>query len=212
MSAEVIGAFSEEHAALLAGVSRRQLLEWDRRGLLRASYGTRDPHVPFGRIYSFRDLVSARVLGQLRNRYHVPVPHLIETQKRLSALSDTPWSSSVLYVLGRRVVVMEPGTRRKLEVVSGQQVLDIPLKLVITGIRDDVAKLNERGEDKVGQLERNKFVAQGQVVLKGTRIPISAIKSFAQGGYSPAQILREYPELTLADVSSALAFGTDVAA
>jgi len=191
---------------MLAGVSRHRLREWDRNGLLRPSYGSREPHVPYGRIYSFRDLVSARVLGRLQTQHRVSTKHLIETAKSLSALSDTPWASTVLYVLGRKVVVVEPGTRRKLEVVSGQRVLDIPLKLVISGVRDDVAKLNVRDESKVGVIERDKFIAQNQPVLKGTRIPVAAIRSFADAGYSVERILREYPELTTADITSALAY------
>lgn len=191
---------------MLAGVSRHRLREWDRNGLLHPSYGSREPHVPYGRIYSFRDLVSARVLGRLQTQHRVSTKHLIETAKSLSALSDTPWASTVLYVLGRKVVVVEPGTRRKLEVVSGQRVLDIPLKLVISGVRDDVARLNVRDESKVGVIERDKFIAQNQPVLKGTRIPVAAIRSFADAGYSVERILREYPELTTADISSALAY------
>lgn len=208
---EVIGAFSEEQVAQLAGVSRRQLRSWDRIGLLRPSYGVEAPHVPFGRVYSFRDLVSARVVGQLRNKHRVSLPHLLQTLEKLSTLSDDPWSSTVLYVLGREVVVMEPGSRRKLNIVSGQRVLDIPLKLVIGGVREDIAKLGERGSDKIGQVAREKFVAQNQLVLAGTRIPVAAIKSFADGGFTVPQILQEYPGLTAADVEAAIA-RTDVAA
>lgn len=206
MSADVIGAFSEEHTAALAGVSRRQLREWDRMKLLRPSYGAENTGLPYGRIYSFRDLVSAKVLGQLRNKYRISVPHLLETFERLSKLSDTPWSSVVLYVLGRRVVIAEPGSRRKREVVSGQQVLDIPLKVVIAGVRDAVAKLNERGHDEIGKVVQGKFVAQNQPVLAGTRIPVDAIKSFAAAGYADEHIVKEYPSLTIADVRAAIAY------
>jgi DNA-binding transcriptional MerR regulator len=104
----VIGAFSEDHTALLAGVSRHQLREWDRRGLLRPSYGAL-AHVPYGRVYSFRDLVSARVLGHLCNDHKVSLKQLVEAHRKLSQLSDAPWASTVLYVLGREVVVGMPG-------------------------------------------------------------------------------------------------------
>ncbi len=212
MSAEVVGAFSEEHTALLAGISRGQLREWDKNGLLRPSYGTADPHVPYGRVYSFRDLVSARVLGQLRNEHRVPVTHLLKVLAQLSKLSDDPWASTVLYVLGREVVVGEPGTRRRRKIVSGQQVLDIPLKIVISGMRDAITKLNERGSDKIGKLERARFVAQNQTVVAGTRIPVTAILSFANAGYSTSQILKEYPDLTTDDVATAIAFKGSAAA
>jgi uncharacterized protein (DUF433 family) len=208
-SDNVIGAFSEEHTALLADVSRAQLREWDRRGLLQPSYGAAEPHVPYGRIYSFRDLVSARVLGQLR-KHRVSLSHLSEVHRKLSQLSDAPWSSTVLYVLGREVVVGEPGTRQRRKLVSNQGVFDIPLKVVISSVREDIAKLNERR--RRGEIERDKFVAQNQYVISGTRIPVAAIRSFAEAGYGTAAILKEYPELTLEDVASALAFEGIVAA
>ncbi len=201
----VIGAFSEDHTALLAGVSRHQLRQWDHRSLLKPSYGAL-AHVPYGRVYSFRDLVSARVLGQLRNEHRVSLRHLEEVHRKLSRLSDAPWASTVLYVLGRQVVIGEPGTQRRRMVIGGQGVLDIPLKVVISSVRNDIAKLNQRTDDKRGKVERERFVAQGQTVIKGTRIPVRLIASFAKAGYTNDQILLEYPELTPEDVLAALRF------
>ena len=202
----VIGAFSEEHASELTGASRKQLREWDRIGLLRPSFGSGSTGLPYGRIYSFRDLVSLRVLGQLRNKYKVPVPHLQEVQRELGQLSDDPWSSTTLYVLKKRVVVSSPSARRKHEVGSGQQVLDVPLRVVITGMRDAVARLNERGDDKVGKIVHGKFVAQNRPVISGTRIPVDLIRSFIFAGFDTPAILREFPDLTAADVQAARAF------
>lgn len=209
MSADVIGAFSEEQTAKLADVSRGQLRQWDRRGLLRPSYGVDDPHVPYGRIYSFRDVVSARVLGQLR-KHGVSYSHLVRVHAELSKLSDTPWASTILYVLGKEVVVKAPGSRHRHKLLSNQQVFDIPLKVVISGVRADIAKLND--QRRTGQIERDKFVSQNQYVIAGTRVPVEAIKSFAAAGYSTAGILREYPGLSAEDVAAALAFGAKTAA
>lgn len=211
MADNVIGAFSEEHTAQLAGVTRVQLREWDRRGLLSPSYSD-EPHVPYGRIYSFRDLVSARVLGQLRAKHRVSYRHLEDVHRKLSALSDAPWASTVIYVLGREVVVVEPGTKRRHKPASGQGVFNIDMKVVIGSIREDLAKLNERGDDKIGKVRRDKFIAQNQFVIAGTRIPVAAIQSFGRAGYGVDQIRKEYPELAREDVESALAFKGDVVA
>ncbi|MBU1375688.1 MAG: DUF433 domain-containing protein [Alphaproteobacteria bacterium] len=202
---EVIGAFSEEQAAQLANVSRHQLREWDRRGLLKPSYGTSESYVPYGRIYSFRDLVSARVLGQLR-KHGVSFSHLAEVHKKLSALSEAPWASTVLWVCGREVVVAPQGAKYRQKLLSGQEIFDIPLKIAISSVRNDLAKLNERAGAKVGKIDRERFVAQGQYVVKGTRIPVRLIASFAKAGYTVEQIIREYPELAPADVVAALSF------
>lgn len=203
--AEVIGAFSEDQTVHLANVSRHLLREWDRRGLLKPSYGVADPHVPYGRIYSFRDVVSARVLGQLV-KFRVRYKHLAEVHRELSAKSDAPWASTVLYVCGGEVVVGEPGTRRRHKLLSGQRVFDIPLKVAITGVRAEIAKLNERTDEKRGKVDRERYVAQGQYVIKGTRVPVSLIASFAKAGYSVKDILREYPDLAAEDVAAALRF------
>lgn len=206
---DVIGAFSEEQTAALADVSRGLLRQWDRKGLLVPSYGVKEPHIPYGRIYSFRDVVSARVLGQLQ-RHRVSLAHLVKAHRELSKLSDTPWASTVLYVLGREVVVRAPGSRHRHKLLSNQQVLDIPLKVVISGVRADIAKLNERREP--GRIERDKFVAQNQYVIAGTRIPVAAIQSFAAANYSTARILQEYPGLSPEDVAAAIAFRAKTAA
>ena len=100
----VIGAFSEADAARLSGLSVGQLRGWDRRDFLKPSYAEPDRSLPYSRIYSFRDIVSLRVLGQLRNVYKVTMQHLGKVSKKLEHLGDAKWSAATLYVLGRRVV------------------------------------------------------------------------------------------------------------
>ena len=136
---EIVGAFTEDQTAALAHVSRIRLREWDRRGLLSPSLGVTEPHVPYGRLYSFRDLVSARVIGQLREA-GVSYQDLIQVHAKLTQLSDTPWSSTVLYVLGKQVVWKAPGHRHRHNPLTNQQVFDIPLKVVIGGVRADIAR------------------------------------------------------------------------
>ena len=210
MADNVIGAFSEEQTAALADVSRGLLRQWDRKGLLHPSFGVSDPHVPYGRIYSFRDVVSARVLGQLHG-YRVPLRHLIEVHAKLSKLSEAPWASTVLYVLGKEVVVRAAGSRHRHKLLTDQQVFDIPLRVAISGVRAEIAKLNN-DRRKPGRIERDKFVAQNQYVIAGTRIPVAAIQGFAAADYSTAQILREYPNLSAEDVAAAVAFRSQTAA
>jgi uncharacterized protein (DUF433 family)/DNA-binding transcriptional MerR regulator len=202
----VLGAFSEEHAAILSGVSVGQLRKWNKIGLLRPAYGAEDTGLPYGRIYSFRDLVSLRILGQLRNQHKVPERHLIEVQAELANLSDEPWASRTLEVLNRRVVIVDSASKKKRMAISGQGVFDIPLRVVIGNLRGAVSKLNERGADRIGKVIHNKFIAQNQPVIAGTRIPVEAIKSFADAGYSVERILKEYPTLEAADVEAAIAY------
>lgn len=200
----MIGAFSEEQAASLSEVSLHQLRRWDAEGFFRPSYSDQKG-VPYGRVYSFRDLVSLRILNDLRNKKRIPLRHLRQVSEQLAHLGDARWTATTLYVLGKRVVFEDPRTSLRQEVVSGQRVFDIPLRVVISSTRAAVRKLGRRDSD-VGQISRARFIAQNEPVVAGTRVPVSAVQDFAAAGYSAERIMREYPGLTKDDVAAALKF------
>jgi uncharacterized protein (DUF433 family) len=201
---EIIGAFSEEQASKLSGVSLHQLRSWDAEGFFRSAFGVQQKHIPFGRIYSFRDLVSLRVLNVLRNKERISLAHLRQVSEKLGHLGDARWTAATLYVLGKRVVIGEGGCGRR-EVVSGQGVLNIPLKVVIASTKKAVEELNDRS-DQIGTVSRTRFTSHGEPVVGGTRIPVRAVQDFAEAGYSVEKIIREYPSLTKADVEAAIAY------
>ena len=64
----VIRAFSADHAVRLTGLSMRQLRYWDDTGFFRHRYASEDRRSPYGRVYSFRDIVGLRTLSVLRKR------------------------------------------------------------------------------------------------------------------------------------------------
>jgi uncharacterized protein (DUF433 family) len=199
----VIGAFSEEQASHISGVSIYQLRQWDSEGFFPAAFGVGKHHVPFGRLYSFRDLVSLRVLNDLRNDKKIPLSHLRDVSAKLSHLGDQKWSGTTLYVLGKRVVLEDPATRSREDIVSGQKVLNIPLRVVIKNTRDRIKELNNR-DTALGQFTRGKFVSYNELVFSGTRIPVSIVIEFHEAGYSLTKILQEFPDLTKTDVEAAV--------
>ena len=205
-----IGAFSEEQAARLSGVSVNQLWRWDRQGFFRPSYGDLSG-VAYGRIYSFRDLVSLRVLNDLRNAKRIPLKHLQDVSAKLDHLGDAKWTATTLYVLGKRVVFVDPRTSLRQEVVSEQRVFDIPLRVVIASTRKAVLDLSNR-QRQIGQITRARFVAQNEAVVAGTRISVASVKNFAQAGFTAQRIISEYPILTEADVTAALAYDVEAVA
>jgi uncharacterized protein (DUF433 family) len=199
----IIGAFSEEQASRISGVSIYQLRQWDSEGFFPAAFGVGKHHVPFGRLYSFRDLVSLRVLNDLRNDKKIPLSHLRDVSAKLSHLGDQKWSGTTLYVLGKRVVLEDPATRSREDIVSGQKVLNIPLRVVIKNTRDRIKELNNR-DTALGQFTRGKFVSYNELVFSGTRIPVSIVIEFHEAGYSLTKILQEFPDLTKTDVEAAV--------
>ncbi len=52
-------------------------------------------------------------------------------------------------------------------------------------------------------------IHHGEPCIDGTRIPISVIVGSLADGLSPAEIVTEYPQLTLADIYAALAYAAD---
>jgi uncharacterized protein (DUF433 family) len=203
----VISAFSEEHVERLTGVSKHQLRYWDRTGFFVPSLADENRRRPNSRIYSFRDVVCLKVLNTIRNEIRVSLPHLREVKEGLAHLGDDMWAKTTLYVLNRRVVFDNPETSRREEIVSGQAILQIPLRVVQGDMEKAIHALWTRDPATVGQIERHRGVASSQPVIAGTRIPVRAIKAFSEAGYSIEQIREQYPTLTDKDIRAALAFG-----
>lgn len=200
----VVAAFTIDQASRLTGVSRRQLAAWDRGGFFSPSlvYGERGPYM---RLYSFRDLLSLKVLSQLRNDTRVGMDHLWDVKRDLAHLGEDMWVRSTLFLLGKRVVIQRDDETRH-EAGSGQEVLQIPLRIVVGGMRERIRELNKRGEDEIGRIERKRGVVHNRAVIAGTRIPVSVIKEFSEAGYTAPQIMKEYPSLTRKDIEAAIAF------
>jgi uncharacterized protein (DUF433 family) len=206
MAGEIIGVFSEDQAANLTGVSKRQLGYWDRTDFFHPSYTDDEPGTPFKRLYTFRDLIELRVLNQLRNEYQVPMKHLRDVRKKLSTLPESRWASQRLWVVNRDVVWRNPRMGIKEGVTTKQGVLDYSLRVVITGMHHKIKEMNNRGPEEHGKIVKNRYIGKNQPVIAGTRISVDTIKSFAEAGYSEAAILKEYPTLTVADVKAAVAY------
>jgi uncharacterized protein (DUF433 family) len=200
----VIAVFTVDQASRLTGVSRRQLGSWDRDGFFAPSviYGERGAHM---RLYSFQDLLSLKVLNQLRNDTRVSMDHLREVKRDLSHLGEDMWVKSTLYLLGKHVVIQRDDETRH-EAGSGQEVFQIPLKVIVGGMRERIREMNKRGSDEIGHIERTRGIVGNKPVIAGTRIPVSTIKEFADAGYSVSQIMKEYPSLDKKDVEAAIAF------
>ena len=53
-------------------------------------------------------------------------------------------------------------------------------------------------------------VHHGEPCIRGTRIPVAVIVGSLADGMTFSEILREYPQLTEADIRAALAYAADV--
>jgi uncharacterized protein (DUF433 family) len=55
-------------------------------------------------------------------------------------------------------------------------------------------------------------VLMGKPIIRGTRVPVYLIVGLIEAGQTPAQIVDDYPELTIEDVDAAVAYAADEAA
>jgi uncharacterized protein (DUF433 family) len=202
----VITAFSETSVERLTGLTSAQLRYWDKTGFFAPDYADDDRPTPSSRIYSFKDVVGLRTLGLLRRQHNVSLRHLRQVAEKLSHLEDELWTRTTLYVLNQRVIVHEPSSGRRRDAVSGQYVLGIPLKRIVADTKRDAERLLRRPEAKIGKVEQSRRVLRNAPVIAGTRIPTAAIRRYQEAGYTVAQILAEYPDLTAHDVEAALKY------
>jgi len=56
------------------------------------------------------------------------------------------------------------------------------------------------------RIEINPRIMMGKPVIKGTRIPVYVVLELLGQGYTAKKILKEYPDLTEADIHAVLRF------
>lgn len=202
-SEPVLLAFTAHHVQRLTGLSARQLGYWDRTGFFSPQHISLTRSHPFGRIYSFRDVVGLRTIASIRKS--VPLQELRKIGHWLSERHEAPWSSLRFYVAGRRVFFDDPGTGARVEARHpGQRVMPIEMQLIASEMAAAAARLRDRTPEDFGRIVRHRYVVHNASVIAGTRIPTAAVWDFHQAGYSTAEIRREYPRLTELDVDAAI--------
>src|SRR6202453_3586512 len=132
----VIAAFSEEHVRRATGLSVARLRYWAKTDFFKPSFVEPDQRLPYSRFYSFRDVVALRTLEMLRIKNGVPLQHLRKVADRLAHMKDELWRRTTLFVLDKKVHVVNPDFGQPKEIVSGQYAL--PLSKVIDDTRNDI--------------------------------------------------------------------------
>lgn len=202
--ASVIRAFSAFHVCRLTGLSLRQLSYWDNTEFFSPYYAFENRRSPFSRVYSFEDLIGLRVIAILRNERKIPLQTLRKVAEQLSHYHSRPWSGLVLYVVGKAVYFEEPSTDLIRKVGHPQSVFSIAVDAITTDMQSKADALRIRRADQIGQIERHRNIVHNAWAVAGTRIPTKTIWRYHEAGYDAAAIVKDYPQLTPADVSSAI--------
>lgn len=56
------------------------------------------------------------------------------------------------------------------------------------------------------RITNNPDILRGKPIIRGTRVPAALIADLVRNGMSPAQVVEDYPELSVEDVEAAVAF------
>lgn len=199
-------AFTTDHVRRLTGLSSRVLRYWEETGVFRASYVDENPRRPYRRLYTFRDVVSLRMLAILRRQHKVDLDELRKVGAFLEKHADAPWASLRFRLAGRHVVFDDPEAG---VAVAGrplrQTVIPFDLEEIARETEADAARLRERVSDDFGQLTRHRHINHNAWVVAGTRIPTSTLWSYYEDGYDIDSIIEEFPQLRLEDVEAAIA-------
>lgn len=208
----VVAAFSEEQIERIVGLKKNRLRYWAKTDFFRPALVGENQRLPYTRFYSFRDMVALRTLEMLRVQNAVPLQHLRKVAEKLAHLEGDLWTKTTLFVANRKVAVVSPETGQPKEVLTDQYIMGIPLSKVIGDTQRDVINFYRRPAQTEGQITRHRGIAHNKPIIAGTRIPVASVVRLNEDGYSPAQIIAEYPDLTLDDVAAALAYGARAAA
>lgn len=197
----VIGAFSAEYAAKITGLTARQLAYWNNSGFFKPSiFMGADSERPL-QIYSFNDLVGLRVIAVLIKIHKISLRTLRKVAEQLEKFSKTPWSNLKIMVCNKEVSFINPTTGLGQGALTKQGVF-VEIIDEIKNVSEAAKRLNKRTDDQIGVIEKHRNVVHNVPVFAGTRVPVRAVKRFLDAGYSPSQILEEYPSLNLADIES----------
>jgi uncharacterized protein (DUF433 family) len=199
-------AFTLEQAARLSGLSVHQVRYWADTGFFTPTHRC-EPGRPFGRIYSFRDIVGLRTLALLRNQYQVPLQQLRRVGKWLDEHYGAPWAELRFFVAGREVLFRDPHIGQYRSGLTPEQtIIPIELEAVAAEAEADARRLRERAPDEYGVIRQHRYVAHNSHVIEGTRIRTEAIWNFHEAGYSVEEIVGQYPRLVEKDVVAAIEF------
>jgi len=189
-------------ASSIAAISVRRLRSWHDEGLVLPAVdrmlgpGTRI------RLYAFDQLVEMCVIRELEDRgqdiRHIRfVTARHENDGIARPLLELRWGVDGGHMYAQHSDGTWTGGRRHNQAVI-TDVIDIDL------IRATVrSRLEERGKESVGRVERRRGVQGSRPVFAGTRTPVATVQQYLRRGLSQAEILEAFPHLTAADVDLA---------
>jgi len=156
-------------------------------------------------LYTFRDLVGLKVLANLRRK--VSLQALRRIGAWLGENHATPWASLRFYVVGRSAYFSAPDDSVLTSLDQlGQTAHRVMVDLaeVADQARGEIIEFRKRKAGQRGKITQDRRVQGNRPVLDGTRIPTATVWEFHERGFTDAEIVSEFPSLSIDDVRAAI--------
>jgi uncharacterized protein (DUF433 family) len=189
-----------EEASRVTELSEQQIRTWHAANVLTpllVREGSRRARV---RLFDFVDLVSLRILAQLRG--NVPSEELRKVQVTLRERPQAEWARLRFAIDNRKLTILDQAER---DTFGDSDPKWIDVRRVASDLRREIERTRSRGPAVVGKIVRDPAVMGGAWVVAGTRIPTEAIWSFHEAGYGTEAIIEQYPRLVSEDVIASIA-------
>ena len=204
--ADPIAFFQEADVVRLTGLTKNQLRYWHESGFFSPQNRREDPSASLS-LYDFKDVVGLRAVAKLRRK--LSLQHLREIDAYLHKYATCPWSRLKLRLCGRELILEDPvtgvltsthplGQTAHAEVVKFAEVAEETKAAIL--------EFRRRPKESYGKIEQSRRVQGNAPVIAGTRIPAATVVAFHEAGYSEAQIKKEFPSLSSADILAAISY------
>jgi uncharacterized protein (DUF433 family) len=199
-----LGLFNAEQVCRLCKITDAQLRYWNKTKVFQPE--AIEGAGAYGRVYTFRDLVGLRTISILRNKYDVDLKDLRIVEQKLKA-DQADWSNLAFYVGNdRHVYFIDPTSGDTVAMhPMGQRPL-FRMQAIARGIEKNLNRMQKRTARQIGKIDQNRHVLQNSSFIAGTRIPTATINRLYKAGYSPSEIIRQYPRLTAEDIKAATTY------
>ena len=195
-------AVSDKRAAVLAGISMKQLRHWEQTGLVVPSVRQEISPRNIVRLYSFQDLLELLVAAELRHRPGISLQHIRRLVTHLRGRNfDAPLRELRFATRGRDIYIQYPDGSWSGDPAPDQLIYRQAIALDEVGAKIDRAGARDPAAE--GRIVSHRGVHRSKPVFAGTRIPVATVQRYLQAGYDTTAIIREYPSLTPTDVEAA---------
>ncbi len=199
------GFYSTEQVSRLAGIPKRTLYLWKRKGVITPSVRIIDSDGNVDEGYSYSDLAIIKLLRALKIRKLnlrsavVVFRHLYD---RFGVPNGEGWADAHVYIINKEVFAQKPDGWDTTSATKRGQKAEMRV-LGQLSEEEGALLVPKRFSDYV---EINPDIMDGEPVLKDTRVPTSMLTTLKEEGMSIEELATLYYPISALAIENAIAF------